>query len=110
MIVGYGTLKEEKLPHLNLNHVYSNASICSASQHSTTSGEHFSPKSSNIIHAGSTTKIGNTSTLGAGTGAKHHGSSEDLYSWMAKQQDYIRDKLRRDPAKKDKVSRKDKTI
>lgn len=78
-ILGYGTLREEKTPQIHISHSHqlgSNPSIYSGgaghgSQHSTGSLEQV-------------TSPTNHSTKPINTG-------EDLYSWMAKQQEFIKD-------------------
>lgn len=80
-MIGYGTLKEDKPPQIHVSHtnqLESNPSIYSGggggqgSQHSAGSGEHV------------TSPTVPSSSRPAGTG-------EDLYSWMAKQQEFIKD-------------------
>jgi len=76
---GYGTLKEEKTPQIHISHSHqlgSNPSIYSGgiahgSQHSTGSLDQVTSPTSH-------------STKPINTG-------EDLYSWMAKQQEFIKD-------------------
>lgn len=77
--LGYGTLREEKTPQIHISHSHqlgSNPSIYSGgighgSQHST----------------GSLDQV----TSPTGHSAKPANTGEDLYSWMAKQQEFIKD-------------------
>lgn len=81
MNTGYGTLREEKAPHIYISHhqLGSNPSIYSGcnvgqggSQHSTNSLDHIT--SPPINHSSKPVNLG-----------------EDLYSWMAKQQEYMKE-------------------
>ncbi|XP_063974640.1 bridge-like lipid transfer protein family member 1 isoform X5 [Diachasmimorpha longicaudata] len=78
LLLGYGTLKEEKPPQIHISHSHqlgSNPSIYSAghgSHHSTASGDDMT--SPTIHHS-----------------RGHINTEEDLYSWMAKQQEFIKD-------------------
>lgn len=76
---GYGTLREEKTPQIHISHSHqlgSNPSIYSGgighgSQHSTGSLDQVTSPTSHS--------------------AKPINTGEDLYSWMAKQQEFIKD-------------------
>lgn len=79
MIPGYGTLREDKTPQIHISHSHqlgSNPSIYSGgighgSQHSTGSLDQVTSPTSHS--------------------AKPINTGEDLYSWMAKQQEFIKD-------------------